>query len=1807
MHMGDRHADANANASPSVTMTTPARDNDTRRRLRARGSARTDPYAQAAQSRRRQRTLTQRGYDDASASANAAPKSFLSKMFSYIPIVGKLVQDLDDDDEFDDAAWDDDAMLDGDDRLYARSSSEGSADEEDAAMAEAEENHDDKRSNQKAAANPVRTQLSPKEVKKPKVAPKAINTRSAAVDGEEKSLTPVKKSPKKPFKASSPAKSKETKALVIEKAAEKENGELKRKESSTGNARSPMTVIKQRRTITFEEYEKLSQQLRGLVEPTPEAALGMVQGALANGAHDRSTAKPAAFPKGPSMARSTTAPSTDSAYVPGSVALRATGADANGRSTEEVSEMRFGKRARSNGSQAIVFSGSAQRNRVLSREERLERRPKPSRLLTGAKRDALARSAHSASIAEKVLLTLNKMQSPLETEAKKPTPSTSVSWAKYHLAMAQDTPSSNGAASAPDAPLPPTTTIPKVAFASSTTSGFGQANGFTTKPAPAVEQPKAAGFSFGSSTSTSNLVTPSVKPKAPSVTPLFSPPDVSMTPAVPAPKPTAAAPALVEKPLPPKKTSGKFQFTLPVTKSTVKVKNDDGIQYVFSPPPEEREPPKKVSSTHKKATLAGQQPFDFAASSPKSKPSFALGKKADKPVAAAAPKPKPAAPAAPAAPAPAAPTPAAAGGAVNPLLRFMQTAPGSWKCPSCAVTNGPEHTKCPCCETDKPGGSEPAKAKEPEKKAAPGAITSSGFSFGAPAADAKPAESAKPSFSFGFSASSDDSKPPTKTSGSTGFTFGAAPAAPAAPAAASFTFGATAAKSSTTSADSTSSSSKEGFTFGTSSKRKADDSDSGADKATKLPAFGSDSAKPVDNKGTAAPSTTGFSFGATTASKDLSKTTESATPSFSFGTPATSTLESSAAATKPATGFTFGAGLSSKSTPAPEVAKPTFTFGSSEKKAETPAVTTSSEPKAGGLTFGQTQATPAEDKDTTAKPAFSFGAATSSEPKKNAESVNKGSSFGAAASKPDTAEKKDAPQPAFSFGATASKASESTEGAAAKPATATPSFTFGSSAPASKSDDASATKPAAAAATKPGFTFGSTPAPAGKTPAFSGDSASSATSKPGFTFGQSNATADKPAAAAKPAFTFGDSGDKPAAASSGGFGSSSGSSGAAFTFGSSAAPAAASKEASSSTFAFGSSSANPSTTTTFGPAASSGGFGQTAPAASTTFGASSGGFGQSSSTFGSSASSGFGSSAPQPATTSFGFGGSSQPPSTSPSPGFGFGSSSTPAPAAPSSATPSFGFGASTPAPAFGAAAPASNGFGSQPAPAFGSASASSGGFGASSGTTFGAPAFGAPAQPPAPAFGAPQPAATGFGAPAASAGAFGAPAAAPTTSFGASSGFGAPSTTFGAAPAASSGFGAQPTPAFGAVDASQGGGFNVGAAPQQAPKGRRILKAKLKRPVTMGDTNAATAAAAAVSIGNYKGVMLCNRPFNGVAACTSLSRYRSPFVADELMTFVAAMVKDGRSGGNYGSGGNNNNAIGGGSDVKAAFLAGIPAEPIGMNVPIYSEPMHAVKRDKKNTALSKHKKWLHELQKERARLQELLMEDEENKRKRSERFAQREAKFRESVRQNQPEADAGDESMRADKKLSRPMWALTKQTAEEKADMLQDAEADDLIDFANNLDIDQFMDDVEVKARVAQVEQQLAQVQSIVAYEEAEEKRADRDQAREDGGKVVALNANDLAKWDRLSAKGGSPDDDTMSVASSVLSECKSIRSVHSVRSVAALTKRAEAKLADGSTSEAGVALNPKIVTIDEEEGSRMQIKHLASNLPYIHRNPAI
>ena len=116
---------------------------------------------------------------------------------------------------------------------------------------------------------------------------------------------------------------------------------------------------------------------------------------------------------------------------------------------------------------------------------------------------------------------------------------------------------------------------------------------------------------------------------------------------------------------------------------------------------------------------------------------------------------------------------------------------------------------------------------------------------------------------------------------------------------------------------------------------------------------------------------------------------------------------------------------------------------------------------------------------------------------------------------------------------------------------------------------------------------------------------------------------------------------------------------------------------------------------------------------------------------------------------------------------------------------------------------------------------------------------------------------------------------------------------------------------------------------------------------------------ASGVSIGNYKGVMLCNRPFAGVTAAAHAA---------------------------------------GRSDGKQPFLSTVATrDPVGFN------PARVVRdmphRSKKNSALSRHKRWLYDLKKAKERLQEEAEQEEARKELKRQRFAEQQAALRAEVR----------------------------------------------------------------------------------------------------------------------------------------------------------------------------------------------------------------
>jgi hypothetical protein len=284
--------------------------------------------------------------------------------------------------------------------------------------------------------------------------------------------------------------------------------------------------------------------------------------------------------------------------------------------------------------------------------------------------------------------------------------------------------------------------------------------------------------------------------------------------------------------------------------------------------------------------------------------------------------------------------------------------------------------------------------------------------------------------------------------------------------------------------------------------------------------------------------------------------------------------------------------------------------------------------------------------------------------------------------------------------------------------------------------------------------------------------------------------------------------------------------------------------------------------------------------------------------------------------------------------------------------------------------------------------------------------------------------------------------------------------------------------------------------------------------------------------------------------------------------------------------------------------------------------------RSKKHTALSRHKKWLSDLQKTKDELESQMVDDQEAKEDRHARFMERERKMRAAVRG----IDAGDDAKYSDygddggnnapqkaegkKAAKKPMWAMTEEKADVQADFDDEEEAEELLDFASGLDFDKFIDDMEVRAMMEQVKSRVDDLESAIAEEETAELAAEaRALARENGEDVddvdslLGLTQDQLDKFneDLGGADSARPEeDDIISIAESLLAE-STTSNVHSKASMQKKVASVRAQLTARSETERPKFTAPKIVTHKEDLGARLKKKDDPSNLPYMHRNPAV
>ena len=315
-----------------------------------------------------------------------------------------------------------------------------------------------------------------------------------------------------------------------------------------------------------------------------------------------------------------------------------------------------------------------------------------------------------------------------------------------------------------------------------------------------------------------------------------------------------------------------------------------------------------------------------------------------------------------------------------------------------------------------------------------------------------------------------------------------------------------------------------------------------------------------------------------------------------------------------------------------------------------------------------------------------------------------------------------------------------------------------------------------------------------------------------------------------------------------------------------------------------------------------------------------------------------------------------------------------------------------------------------------------------------------------------------------------------------------------------------------------------------------------------------------------------------------------------------------------------------------ATFACGRVPDAPGIGVP--SENRKKVKRPKKETVLTKHRRWLADLQKTKDKLEAKYVDDMMKKEETKEKFQSQEKMMRlmsKDLLQNKVDLDSkGDKDVAptspgieekkvatppASKKSNKPAWALT----EDKAADIADAKDDDffnmggddegLLDFANNIDFNEVIQDIEVKSLIKKLKEKITTLEKDVKNEE------NRDIELELGAKERQI-MNALRAKDEIEDEEGDPYDveDVSNLANLVLEEHSDLGAVQSKASVTSMLHKAKEKIADiqaqtkggAAGVECSVTGEPPIVVHEPSDGERVGGKNAVSNLPYIRRNPA-
>lgn len=366
--------------------------------------------------------------------------------------------------------------------------------------------------------------------------------------------------------------------------------------------------------------------------------------------------------------------------------------------------------------------------------------------------------------------------------------------------------------------------------------------------------------------------------------------------------------------------------------------------------------------------------------------------------------------------------------------------------------------------------------------------------------------------------------------------------------------------------------------------------------------------------------------------------------------------------------------------------------------------------------------------------------------------------------------------------------------------------------------------------------------------------------------------------------------------------------------------------------------------------------------------------------------------------------------------------------------------------------------------------------------------------------------------------------------------------------------------------------------------------------------------------LGNFKGVMLCNRP-------TEVSIDRAVSGGDGPPPFK--------------------------STVSATHNDQLGLNP---NRPQLNTDSQAKLRGP-SAALRKHVKWLKQLQKEMGEERSKIDEEQvraEKKKEKMKNFCEKQREAVKTLLNSEDEVTrehiegaiehAGAGTKTKDGKRVKPLWAMT----EQEKDSFQEKESDDLLSFADNLDFDQYIGDLEFRQNLEVLrdragklsKEQDAFKEAIVSEFNEDEDTTAAGSPREDGGfdglEGSSLGVPEADGGKRYKRKGGDevPDWDSSTcmgdeskvaasedreLAAAILEQHPGVRGIHSEKSVQKILEKQREKerakelvdLVEHLKKDAS-APDPVIVTSSDVKGKANK-KVDPSMLPYLYRSPAI